>query len=476
MSRPNVLILMADQLIGRAIDPDGPAVTPAFDALCRRGTRIPHAYAANPVCSPSRASMMTGLLPHNHGVLCVTHTADRDQNRLREEHPHFAQRLRAAGYRTGYVGKWHVEHSEDPSRFGWDWNASSKSERWKQIGAQRAGEMITRHDVEGPEGYTANLLYGTTSTPVTERFVGVTEHLGHRFLDQALDGDEPWCLMLSCIEPHDPFVCGETARAHYDADTLTTPPNWADDNAGKPGLYRKAARCFDDMSDDQRREALACYYGAVTEIDLCYGRILARLEAAGALDDTIVVLTSDHGEFLGAHGLYCKNISAYEEAYEIPMVVAGPGIAAGVPEARVGLHDLAPTLCELCTSAAIDHPDSRSFAQLLADHARADGFRHGYAESFGGRVLTTQRVVWDGDWKLVFNGFDEDELYHLGEDPGELRNRIDDPAAEATLRALYAQLWQRVEATGDHSLGKMHYPGLRVARFGPDFHRAAAPV
>ena len=119
--RPNLLFLMADQMQGRVLEPGHPCQTPYFDQLAARGVRFQRAYTPNAVCSPARASLMTGLLPHNHGVLEVIHCVDDDQCNLRTEHPHWAQRLVEKGYRTGYFGKWHVERSDDLNRFGCGW-------------------------------------------------------------------------------------------------------------------------------------------------------------------------------------------------------------------------------------------------------------------------------------------------------------------------------------------------------------------
>lgn len=109
---------MTDQKQGRELDPGHPCHTHNFDTLCSRGVRISRAYSPNPVCSPSRASLMTGLLPHSHGGLTVTHYVDQDQSCLRTDHPHWAQRLADAGYRTGYFGKWHVERTGPALRAG----------------------------------------------------------------------------------------------------------------------------------------------------------------------------------------------------------------------------------------------------------------------------------------------------------------------------------------------------------------------
>ena len=136
-------------------------------------------------------------------------------------------------------------------------------------------------------------------------------------------------------------------------------------------------------------------------------------------------------------------------------------------EARVGLHDLAPTLLELAGLPPIGAPDSRSFRTVLADERHAAGYTRGLAEYHGGRYRLTQRIVWDGPWKLVWNGFDFDELYHLDDDPHEMRNLIDDPARQDQVAALMRYAWQVVRDTGDRALFNSHYPILRLAPVGP---------
>src|SRR5690554_7371945 len=117
--RPNILFLMADAMQARVLAPGHPALTPNMDRLVQRGVRFARAYTPNAVCSPARASLMTGLLPHNHGVLHVTHNVYNDQSCLRLDHPHWAQRLEQVGYSTGYFGKWHVERTNRLESFGW---------------------------------------------------------------------------------------------------------------------------------------------------------------------------------------------------------------------------------------------------------------------------------------------------------------------------------------------------------------------
>jgi len=493
--RPNVLILMADQMVGRVLAPDHPCQTPNFDKLRDRGVRLTRAYTPNAVCSPARASLMTGRLPHSHGVMWVTHTITAPSGDLDPDLPHFAQRLRAAGYHTGYFGKWHAERSNDLNRFGWAVDGNQAPPDGTPKAGTKASDPIPGdydpagylHEHPGP-GYRHQVFWGVTDKPVEQRNVGRIAGRASGFLDDAFAGDQPWCCFVSCPEPHDPFICGREAFERYDVDAVEPPANWADGLAGRPGLYRRAAKVFAHLTEREKKEAAACYYASTTEIDEQYGRLIDKVEAAGQLDNTIVVMTSDHGELLGAHGLYLKNIGAFEETYEIPMVLAGPGVAAGPGagdvEARVGLHDLGPTLLDLCGAEAIDTAgESRSFADLLREPAaHLDAWQTGFAEYTGGRLHITQRVVWDGDWKLVFNGFAGcDELYNLAADPGEMTNLLAAPGGvedqrelgdlpadtRAAAERLYARMWQAIRDTDDHELANLHYPILRVAPLGP---------
>ena len=479
MTAPNILLLLTDQMQGRVLDDGHPCHTPNFDRLMARGVRFPKAYTPNAVCSPARASLMTGLLPHSHGVLEVIHCVDADQCNLRTEFPHWAQRLVAAGYHTGYFGKWHVERSEDLSRFGWQVNGSSTSPRFgqhkDQVGAaSKPATWSLRGTNDHPEGYEKSLLYGVTDMPPQQRGMGITTDLALQFLqNEAANGAEaaaPWCCFVSVTEPHDPFVTGTEAFAGYSVDDVELPPNATNDLHNQPGLYRKAARTWQGMTQRQKQEAAVCYWASITEIDAQYGRLIDFLQTSGQFDNTIVVLTSDHGELLGAHGMYCKNVSGFEEVYNIPMVVSGPGIEPGVNSAaRVGLHDLCPTLLELADAAPMDVPDSASFVPALRDAAGGAGpFTRGFAEYHGGRYRLTQRVIWDGPWKLCWNGFDSDELYNLDDDPYEMNNRIGDDTVDEHLRRLMRYAWRVVRDTQDVALLNSQYPILRLAPYGPD--------
>lgn len=474
-SPPNLLFLMTDQMQGRVLHPDHICRTPNFDRLRERGVHLPRAYTPNAICSPARASLMTGLLPHNHNVWTVTHTVREDRANLRPSR-HWAQYLQTAGYATGYFGKWHVERTHDLTPYGW--NAAMTEEhatvQWARSEMQarlERGVWETEGFVDAVPGFEKIRFYGVTDVPPEQRMVGAYVKDAEEFLLTSLAHPEPWALCVSVLEPHDPFVCGTEAYSLYDPAAIPLSPSLQDDMAGRPEVYRRAQRPWASWTERQHREAAACYYASITEIDKLFGRLIDRVETAGQLDNTVVVLTSDHGELLGAHGLYCKNFTAAEEIYNIPLLMAGPGIEPGTTSAaRVGLHDLHPTLLELMGMPIAGSADSASFAELLANpHSARVVPARGYAEYDGTRYQLTQRIVWDGDWKFVFNGFAQDELYDLAADPCETTNLLAAGDARHDRKAvdMTRLMWDYVKRTGDSTLLNANYPILQLPRVGP---------
>jgi len=474
--RPNILMFLPDAMQARVVRPDHDCQTPHFDRLARRGIRFRRAYAALPTCSPSRASLMTGLLPHNHGVLQVEHCVDSDQCALRTQHPHWAQRLTEAGYRTGYFGKWHVERTNRLEAFGWQVNGCDASVAYRALGAGVAGieRLLTPGNLAsyetGPEGYRPILHYGVTDAPSEQRSFALTAQMARQFLAEAMSQDRPWACCVSFSEPNTPLIASRAFFERYDIDAIRLPQNLRDDFADKPAFYRRQREIYRKIPSRQWRECRAVYYALITELDHLFGNLVDQIERAGQLEDTVVIVLSDHGRYVGAHGLDAHNFGAFEEIYNVPLIVAGPGVAQGaVTDALVSLPDLCPTILELTGARSIQVPDSRSFAPLLTDPAgQASSYNTCYAEYYGNRFLMTQRILWQGPWKFVFNGFDHDELYNLDEDPHELKNLGQDPAHEGKRREMMAGVWQRVRDTGDRALLETHYSPMRFGIVGPD--------
>ena len=476
--QPNVLFLMADMMQGQVLRSGHVCQRPHLDRLAERGVRFERAYTPSAICGPARASLMTGLLPHSHGVVENTQCVDFDQGNIRPDKPHWAQRLRGQGYRTGYFGKWHVERNNELGQFGWDVDGSFESKLYRKR-AGKIGELDlenpevgTPKRLEGPEGYPPRVIYGVTEQPAGERSMGVVADMAEEFLEECFaERERPWCCFVSFIEPHNPYTATQATLDLYDASKVELPASAHDDMMDKPGLYRKIADLWADWSDADKKEAMLSYFARITEVDQQLGRVIKKLEESGQANDTIVVFASDHGQLNWAHGGVTMNYSAFEECYNIPLVVSGPGVAAGaVSRARVGLHDLCPTLLGLTGCEPIDVPDSRSFASVLRDPKGCEGdYDIGYGEFYGARYRYSHRVLWKGDWKFVLNGFDYNEMYNLKDDPAEMCNLAGDRHYHGQMCRLMAEIWRIMKDTGDMVLYRSNFPTSRMAPVGSNW-------
>ena len=283
-------------------------------------------------------------------------------------------------------------------------------------------------------------------------------------------GKEPWCCAVSFSEPNEALVCGRPAFELYDVDDIELPENRNADFSNRPNLYRRERLITRNLSDDHWRMARACYYGCITEMDAQFGRLVNQLDSTDALDNTVVILMADHGRYVGAHGFDAHNIGAFEEIYRIPLVMAGPGIAAdGESAALVGIHDVCPTILDLAGAEPIDVPDSSSFAPVLSAPGECPkSFREGFAEYHGSRFPLAQRILWRDDWKFVFNGFDFDELYDLRNDSCEMRNLAGDEDQSGHAREMMSRIWNKLRDTNDRTLLETHYFSLRLGGVGPN--------
>jgi choline-sulfatase len=471
---PNLLFVITDQQRADTIEPGGPCLTPHLQALAAEGTRFERCYAVNPICSPSRASLFTGLLPHAHGVTDVTHAVDRTQADLAPGLPFWSRELQAAGYRTASFGKWHVERSDELERFGFD----EYEVDLRLTGVQgHEGPLSPRVAVQ-QEGYKEFLLAGVSDEGSALSREAYLFDRGIAFLeDAARDPTRPWALVVSTEAPHDPYVVPRALYERYDVASLVPAASGDDAMTDRPAIYRRIRRTWDALSAEDVAHATACYYAACSGLDDQVGRLLAALRATGQEERTLVVFTSDHGDYLGAHGLWLKGVPAFEEAYRVPLVMRGPGVPqATTVERAVSLLDLPRTLVRLLLGRDFGGhgreltrtwaADSDADAAAAADAARADA--DAYAEFHGQRFRSTQRIVWHGRTKYVFNAFDEDELYDLAADPHELRNLAADPEMAPVLRDMATRMWAVAARTGDRTLTDAQYGMFRFVPVGPE--------
>ena len=462
---------MTDHTNAQALAPGSQCLTPNLDALAAQSVRFGRCYTTNAICSPARASLMTGMYPSTHGMWDCAHTQRPEWVDVpADRFTYFSHILADAGYRNGYFGKWHVEQSNKLENFGWhEYNHKSGSMR---------GQPIEDNQVVVPtDGYRDHFLAGVSEDG---------DHLTHPAFDEGIDfirrhvannqtntsaQNKPFCCFVSTSEPHDPYVPPKRFLNMYNLDDIRTSPTLHDEVHGKPEIIRRMRSIWRGLTDADWRQVTAAYWAVITSIDSEIGGIIDVLKETNQYDNTIIVFTSDHGDMLGGHGLITKGVgTSYEEVYNIPLIIRTPGMSEGQEDNRTltSLVDLAPTLLDLCGSKALANVHGRNFRPVLEGTSNPDDWRDAYAEFFGQRFVYTQRIVWHSDWKYVFSPGGIDELYNLADDPHERLNLAEEPKHREILIEMTKRMWRKMKAIGDESLFNTHYATLRTAPIGPN--------
>jgi len=458
---PNVLLVLTDQERYDCTAPEGPPVeTPECDRLSEAGTRFSSAYTPTSICSSARASLLTGRYPHDHGILNNTHEADAIQPNLPTELPTVGELLAEAGYRNTYLGKWHVGRDQTPADFGFSYLGGSDRHHddidtaYEEYRAE-FDEVAAETDPEDPV-YTdhGDLVAGTDPVPVeaTRPYFLAEQTIAE--LRRAADADGPFFHRVDFLGPHHPYVLPGPYASLYDPEEVDLPASYAETFDGKPRVQENYVeyRGVGGFDRETWREVRAAYWGFVTLIDRQIGRILDAVDNLGLTDETVVVHAADHGDFVGGHRQFNKGPLMYEDTYHVPLQVRWPGVveAGSVTDAPVRLHDLMPTLLDVCGVAVPDGIDARSLEPLLTGDRPADWPEAVVAEYHGDEFgLYTQRMVRTDRHKYVLNTGDVDELYDLRRDSAELQNLVDHPDYAPVLRDLRGTLLEWMDETDD---------------------------
>ncbi len=357
MKTPNVLIIQTDQQSWWTLSCYGGVLhdTPHVDRLAREGARFDNFFTNSAVCTPSRGCFVTGRYPHCHGAYSNNVPLNRDEVT-------FAHVLQNAEYRTGYAGKWHLDGMPRP---GWlhpersmgfeDCRFMFNRGHWQKIEdmpMKDTSPMVHHYKVMGDEStYTTDWL--------TDKTID--------FLRQ--ERTHPFCYMLSFPDPHDPFDVRPPYDMMYRPEDMPIPASFSEEDLPDwAAQARENERYALGRSDreDVLRQHKAKYLGEVKLIDECVGRLLNTLEEQDILDNTVVIFTTDHGEYMGEHGLGTKN-KLYETAYRIPLVIRWPEkIAAGtVIDRVVSIVDFQQTLLGLLDVPACGREQGRDASPLL---------------------------------------------------------------------------------------------------------------
>lgn len=486
--RPNILIISSDQQRFDAMGCYGNEHirTPQLDQLASQGAVFENAYSQSPMCAPSRASLMTGLFPRNHGLWANGVEMD-DRHRL------VSRVLADAGYDCGLVGKFHLaaaaegrtERRVDDGFRMFEWahdpihpSPQNSYHRWlseKHPDVFAEFSATLGHAWETEKGNRAKgSLYLDTVRPEAHYSTWVAETAINFIEDDQRDADQPFFLIANFFDPHHPFGAPDEYRELYDAARLPAPIGGVEELAGKPSAqsdwssssYGGTAPGFQDYTSGEIAEIIATYYAMVTQVDTQAGRILAALEAQGLADDTLVIFTSDHGEMLGDHGMLLKGPMMYDCAVRVPLllrwaghipsrtrvsspvqtvditstVLAAAGMEAAMPWTQG--QDLVP----LTTTA----PHDLSAREWALVEYRDSNFPQDPP------VFTTM-LRWNDHKIVIWHGEPatgrktEGELYDLAADPSELHNLWDDSESEPLRTEMLIKLADVLTATEDRS-------------------------
>ena len=460
MKQPNIIFLLVDQMQKRAADPASPCIMENLTRLRRDAVTFDNTHTVNAICSPARASLLTGVLPHRHGMVDCTHTVPDYRAEFDASLDTLPQRLQRAGYHTCYYGKWHVERSYQLENFGVE-----DYETEKQI-PKRKLTPVSKITVSTP-GYKDNTICGVYAEGLEASEEYYIYSKGIDFIEGCRKQGKPFCAFLSTYAPHDPYTVPKEIYDLYADRPIELPANFDDPCLDKPNIYRRLQSVWKDLSREDAKNILRSYYSYCTLVDTQIGRLVQYLKTAGLYEDTMIVFLSDHGDMAGAHGLFCKGVPAFEEGYAIPLVIKFPDEQLGGTccSAPATICDVMPTVLDCAGLSAEGCLDGRSLIPVA--NGSDDGKRCTMAEFFGQRYSYTQRIVWWENWKYVFNTFDFDELYDLNSDPFELNNLANLPQYQDRKQEMAARMWDQLKATEDQYMCDAQYYMHRFAPVGP---------
>jgi arylsulfatase A-like enzyme len=439
-SRPHIVYVTGDGLKASATGIGGnPLVpTPSLDDLAARGVHFTRTFAASSICTPSRATVFTGVHPLVHQVTC-------HQNRVPLNLPQLSELLLASGYHTAACG--HYEQNRDLSR-GWVQQCDEGAPgclrraytRWQQSGRSDVGCTSGALDCEGEPSH---------SSMVTERAL--------KMVDGALNTADPLFLHVAYNDPHSPTFAPPPFDTLVDPAAVPLPPRG--DAETTPAWQAKAVAAFgtDETGPDALRKLVAVHYGMVAHLDAQLRALHDGLAARGMLENTWFIFCSDHGEFVGEKGMFSHTESLYDCLLHVPLVICPPpsdGLTGGTRvDHLVDLTDLFPTVCGLAGVEAPEYVQGhdliswcRSGAeQPLRDavFAQVGDYHGGLGDTLpGGRPECTRHPgllqgVRTEQWRYTRDPDFGDEVYDLAADPDELVNRVgapDTPTAELRAR------------------------------------------
>ena len=458
MSTSNLLVIMSDEHQSRAMGCAGHSFvqTPNLDSLASRGIRFSNAYTPSPICVPARAAFATGRYVHQNRLWdnAMPYTGDI---------PGWGHALQAQGTPVESIGKLHYRSESDPAGFDTEhipmMVADGVGMVWASIRKEdergsRPGRMLGEYIGPGTSNYT------DYDSAVTDKTI---EWLGNAANNKS---DKPWCLYVGLVAPHFPLVVPEEFYQRYPHDTLPAVKQHPSDGYQQhPWIVKQNAFMDSEgkfKNPEERLAAMASYYGLCTWMDHNVGRILEALQQADLTDNTTVVYTSDHGDNVGARGLWGKS-NMYDEACAVPLIIAGPDINPTVDinnaadnnnTANAAVCDTPVSLLDLSVTIA-EHFNTEIAANQQHGHIRGDNLldiaagkhkeRMVFSEYHAAGAVSGAFMIRTQRWKYIYYVGFEPELFDLQNDPEELTNL----AADAACADIKASLHKALTDIGD---------------------------
>lgn len=473
----NFIFFFPDELRAESVGCYGHPVvrTPHLDRLASEGVRFDQCHVQNTVCSPSRCSLMTGLYPHVSGHRTLWHL-------LRPHEPSLFRYLKRAGYRIRWYGKNHLYNDAYLEEILEDDACREPDE----IRRQFMGDFQKRNPYEpdDPRFYSFLMEPGQGDERSTETAHSIGRAVS--FLQSEEAKEQPFMLYLPTLLPHAPYVVPEPFYSMYDPGAL--PPLRASGLKGKPAFHEfiRSYRRLDQITDETLERIQAVYLGMISYTDWAFGELMRALEASGLVDNTTVIVSSDHGDYAGDYGLVEKWPNGMEDVLtRVPLIIRSPGNKQGhVVHEQVELFDVMATMLELAgVEAEHDHfarslvpqlggaagdPDRAVFADggynprephcFEGDPVRDAWFANNPDNCYWPKARQQQEqphsvcrttMLRTQDYKLIRRSGDASELYDLKRDPQELGNVYDDPGYAEVRRQLEARLLDWYLETAD---------------------------
>ena len=436
-AQPNVLVILTDDQRWDAMSCAGHPFlkTPNIDRLAAEGARFSNMFVTTSLCSPSRASILSGRYARSHGVL-------NNFTEYPNDLPSYPRRLKEAGYETAYIGKWYMGEDNDAQRPGFD--------HWMSHRGQ-GNYFDNEFNIDGER----RKIPGYYTTVVTEHAVGWLKQPHHK----------PWMLVVGQKAPHGGPIEPEPRFAHaFDNVRISRPPN-ADDyaNPDKPAWLKEGYTTWHGGGGPlyglkEYDRFVRTYLATLLSVDESVGRIYETLRASGQLDNTVVIFTSDNGFVLGEHGRVDKR-TMYDESLRVPLLVRYPRLVrpGTIVDKMVLTLDLAPSILDICRTKPLQDIHGRSWKPLLAGNMRGWRTSFLYEYNYEKQFPYTPNVrgVRTDDWKLIRYPHGDGtpdrfkaELYDLRHDPLEQHNLIDDPRFAAKRIELAAALEKNSREAG----------------------------